>query len=198
MTDKKHFQDKNQYKQQILKMLEDLNFSKELFIKHYYKKYQSPKHPPAWITIEALTFGQCVMIYGLLKKENQKLVADTYGINKKFIHNWHYALAIIRNFCAHHSRLWNREMVIRLNKRHGYYGSFFNNTKRRRVFDYLIVMQIISCKFNPTSSWNEKLEKIIKEHEIRISHMGFPENWKERLQKIKDEETLIQNLTVSN
>jgi len=49
-------------------------------------------------------------------------------------------------------------------------------------------MHAINCKFNPTSGWVEKLEDIIVEHKIGISHMGFPDNWKERLQKIRERE----------
>lgn len=56
------------------------------------------------------------------------------------------------------------------------------------MFNYLVVMHAINCKFNPTSGWVEKLENIIMEHKIEISHMGFPDDWKERLQKIKEKE----------
>jgi abortive infection bacteriophage resistance protein len=126
------------------------------------------------------------MIYGQLKKENQKLVASTYGINKKFILNWLHALSVIRNFCAHHSRLWNREMVITLSQRHGLYKLLFDNSNGNRLFNYLIIMHIINCKFNPTSKWVDRLEKIIIEHNIKISHMGFPSDWKEKLQEVRE------------
>jgi abortive infection bacteriophage resistance protein len=186
IANSKYFKDENVYSDRIVKMLEDLKFSKEVCIKHYYEKYDTPEYPPIWMIIETLTFGQCVMVYGQLRKENQKLVADTYGINKKFLYNWLYALSIIRNFCAHHSRLWNREMIVRLNKKHGVYGKLFNNSDRNRLFNHLLVMQVINCKFNPSSEWDERLEKIIAKHEINISHMGFPDDWKERLRNIRE------------
>lgn len=186
MTDKKYFRDETEHNDRTMDLLENLRYSKEIYIRHYYETYNLPKYPPVWMVIETLTFGQCVMIYGQLKPEYQKIIADTYGINKKFISNWLHALSVIRNFCAHHSRLWNREMVITLNQRHGIYGKLFDNSNGNRLFNYLLVMQIINCKFNPTSKWGERLEKIVADHNIRISHMGFPDDWNERLEKIKE------------
>ena len=188
IADKKYFNNGHDYNERIQKILSDLQSSKELCIRHYYDNYHSPKYPPIWMVIETLTFGQCVMIYRQLRKENQKLVAETYGINKKFVYNWMYALSVVRNICAHHSRLWNNEFVVRLNQRHGFYGKLFDNSNGNRLFNYLIVVHAINCKFNPASSWVEKLENIIIEHKINCSHMGFPNDWKERFQKIREAE----------
>jgi len=185
-SDDQYFKNAVEHNNRIIELLENLRYSKEIYIKHYYETYHSPKYPPVWMVIETLTFGQCVMIYGQLKSEYQKVIADTYGINKKFVFNWLHALSLIRNFCAHHSRLWNREMVIALSQKHGLYKELFDNSNGNRLFNYLLVMQVINCKFNPTSKWAERLEKIITEHDINISHMGFPDDWKERLQKIRE------------
>lgn len=194
ISDVKYFKDGVEHNDRIIELLENLRYSKEICIKHYYETYNSPKYPPIWIAIETLTFGQCVMIYSQLKPEYQKIIADTYEINKKFVSSWFHALSLIRNFCAHHSRLWNREMVIMLSQKHGLYRKLFNNSNGNRLFNYLIAMQIINCKFNPTSKWDERLEKIILEHGINISHMGFPDDWKERLQRIREIEEDLINL----
>ncbi len=178
------FQDGEKYNVQITKILNDLISSKEECIKHYYKNYNTPKYPPAWMIVEVLSFGQSVMIFNQLKLENQEVVAKSYGVNKAFISNWFYALSLLRNLCAHHSRLWNNEFILKIYQRHGLYRKLFNNSNGNRVFNYLLVMHIINCKFNPTSKWFEKLENIIIEHKIEISHMGFPNNWKERLNEV--------------
>ena len=180
------FHDGGKYNERIVKMLDDLKFSKKNFIKHYYANYNNPKYPPAWMIIETLSFGQVAIIFNQLKFENQKIVANSYGINKKFLSNWFYALSVLRNLCAHHSRLWNNEFVVRLNQRHGFYRNFFNNSNGNRLFNYLVVMHAINCKFNQTSKWDERLEKIITEYKINISHMGFADNWKEILKNIRE------------
>jgi len=187
------FQDGEKYNERIMGILKDLESSKENCIRCYYEKYNNPKYPPAWMIIEALSFGQLVMIFNQLTFENQEIVASSYGINKIFISNWFYALSILRNLCAHHSRLWNNDFIVRLNQRHGFYGKLFNNSNGNRLFNYLIIMHAVNCKFNPTSGWVEKLENIIIEHGINITHMGFPEDWKERLQKIREIEEIKNN-----
>jgi abortive infection bacteriophage resistance protein len=185
LSEIKYFKNDKIYNERVVEILEDLRYSKEIYIKHYYETYDDPRHPPIWMVIEALTFGQSVMIYSQLKPEYQKIIADTYGINKKFISNWLHALAVIRNFCAHHCRLWNREMVILLSQKHGLYKKLFNNLNGNRLFNYLLIIHIINCKFNPDSKWLERLEGIISEYNINISHMGFPEDWRERFGKIR-------------
>jgi len=181
-----YFQEIEKYNERILKILSDLKFSKENCIRHYYENYDNPKYPPAWMIVETFSFGQVANIFNQLKIENQEIVANSYGINKKFLSNWFFALSVVRNSCAHHARLWNNEFVVRLNQRHGFYGKFFNNSNGNRLFNYLVVLHAINCKFNPTSSWVDKLENIITEHKINISHMGFPSDWRKRLQKIAE------------
>lgn len=187
LSDNKLFKNKKLHKERVVGMLNDLKNSKEVCVTHYYQKYNKPVHPPAWIVLETLTFGQAVMIYNILIPNVQKVVAKTYDINKRFITNWMFALSSVRNLCAHHSRLWNKDFIVRLDQGIGLYKNIFHKeNSRNRLFNYLIVMQVINCKYNSTSKWNERLEEIIIEHEINISHMGFPNDWKERFEKVRD------------
>lgn len=185
MTNEDMF-DVNEYYERIQEMIANLKSSKEPCIKRYYQHYTSPEYPPAWTIVEALTFGQTVMIYHQLKSEHQSIVAQSYGINKRFIYSWMYALSIVRNICAHHSRIWNFEPVVRLDQGHGIYKNFFFNSNGNRLFNYLVVIHIFNCKFNPTSSWIDRLKEIIEEHHIEVSHMGFPLDWEERMLKISE------------
>lgn len=180
------FRTEGEYYYRIREILDGLKSSKESCIRHYFTQYGVPEYPPAWMIIETLTFGQCVMIYNQLTFENQEVVAMSYGINKRHISNWMYALSSIRNLCAHHARLWNNEFFITLNQRHGIYRNYFYNGNGNRLFNYLVVLHVINCKFNPRSSWVVSLKDIIAEHEINVSHMGFPEDWKKRLMAIRE------------
>lgn len=189
----KYFKNKFCYEKNNKEIKESLKKSKEICIKHYYQNYDYPEHPPVWMVVEILTFGQCVSIYGQLKPEYQKIVAETYGINKKFIQNWFFALSVIRNICAHHSRLWNREIGVTLNRRHGLYGKFFCKNRENRLFNYLLVMQIFNCQLNPTSKWIGRLKQIIKKHNIQVSHMGFPEDWSKIFTQVKRTVVTINN-----
>jgi len=179
------------YDKFIIPSLKEIKKSKEQCIIHYYNKYSYPKHPPIWIMIEVLSFGNCVTIYRQLKRGEQKIVARSYGLDSIFIVNWMHALSRLRNICAHHSRLWNSNINMKLKQVHDKYGKFFENKHTKRnsytpIFDYLVILQIILCKIYPGSTWDERLAVLIDEHKINISHMGFPSDWKERFQKIRE------------
>jgi hypothetical protein len=83
-------------------------------------------------------------------------------------------------------QFWNSSPVVRIDRRHGLYKNFFFDDGGNRLFNYLIVLHIINCKFNPGSSWIHRLKEIIQEHNIEVSHMGFPSDWEERMQKIRE------------
>lgn len=170
---------------EIMRILEEeVEKSKEeLCIKHYFEKYSEPALPPIWTLIEILSFGECVKISRKLIIAYRNKIARTYGEDEKFIINWMHCLSILRNICAHHSRLWNREIVLTPNKNHRKYASFFFDFNR--LFNYLVILQILLNKINPNSSWVDRLEGLIKECKIDVGHMGFPKDWKERLNNIK-------------
>ncbi len=50
-----------------------------------------------------------------------------------------------------------------------------------RLFNYLVVLQIILRNANPTSQWLTRLSTLVDEYHIDVVHMGFPEDWHTRL-----------------
>jgi abortive infection bacteriophage resistance protein len=164
----------------------EVSKSSEISIKHYLNKYNEPELPPIWSIVEILSFGQCLKICSRLKRENKNKIARSLGDDERFIMNWMHCLSHLRNKCAHHIRLWNCNLVITPVMYHRDYKEFFNGHNKKRIFNYLIVLQIILQKVNPTSRWLKRLEEAILEFEINTSHMGFPDDWKERLEAISD------------
>jgi abortive infection bacteriophage resistance protein len=157
--------------------------SSEISINHYRSRYNNPTLPPIWTMVEILSFGQVVKYVKGLTRFNQNLVARSLGADASYTLNWIHCLSVLRNTCAHHSRLWNRELTLTIKTKHDTYEKYFNNNKR--LFNYLVALQILLNEINPTSSWQDKLEKLIEEYNVNVNHMGFPDDWKERLSKIK-------------
>ena len=91
----------------------ELNNSREVFISHYKTRYTSPALPPAWMTLEILSFGQLSTMYKNLRlNDAKKAVAAYFGVNPIILESWMEHLVYIRNSCAHHSRIWNRTMTV--------------------------------------------------------------------------------------
>lgn len=98
-------------------LLEDINSdlmrSKERHVLHYVR---TDTHTvPLWVAVEALSFGSISRMYGLLADEAvQAVIASRFGYRngltaKQFQTNIR-AVAVFRNVCAHHGRIWNREI----------------------------------------------------------------------------------------
>lgn len=182
--DENYFINSNKY-EEILKIIsEEVGKSKEMSISHYKETYNNPVLPPIWNVVEILSFGQCVKFCSNLKREYKNKISRTYGDDEKFVLNWLYVLSLLRNNCAHHSRLWNKIFNFTPNKSHDKYKQFFSNNEDVRLFDCLIVLQIMLSKVNPTSGWLLKLKEYLEEFKINPKNMGFPDNWEDRLNKI--------------
>ena len=69
--------------------------------------------PPAWKTVEHTSIGNLSKMYRNLNNnlKSKKIIAKEFGaVNHTFLPSWLQSITQIRNFCAHHSRLWNRNL----------------------------------------------------------------------------------------
>lgn len=161
--------------------------STEDFVKHYNHKYGDPVLPPAWMTLEVVSFGTLSRLYQLLKTSPQKKqVAMSFGIkDDEVFSNWLHAIAVWRNYCAHHSRVWNRRSVVnvKLPKKHTY--SFLDDAqgsiRANKVFTILCCIKYISNIISPGSEFKSNLVSIIAQSGrlLTIQEMGFVDNWED-------------------
>lgn len=87
-----------------------VNRSKEDFVKHYREKYGPDL--PIWVAIEVWDFGVMSQLFAMMKVPDQQLIARKYGVNDwQVFQSWLRSLNYLRNLVAHHSRLWNRNVI---------------------------------------------------------------------------------------
>lgn len=93
---------------------EEISRSKDVFIKEHFKKHKDDQRfPPAWKTFETSSFGCLSKLYGNLKPgvKSKDIIAAEFGtVNHTYLPSWLQSLTQIRNYCAHHSRLWNKNL----------------------------------------------------------------------------------------
>lgn len=93
---------------------EEVERSKDVFIKEHKKKYKDDQRfPPAWKALELTSFGNLSKLYGNLKptvKSKDTIASDYMTVNHTYLPSWLQSIAQIRNYCAHHSRLWNKNL----------------------------------------------------------------------------------------
>lgn len=153
----------------------------EVFINHYYTKYGDPYLPPAWMIGETLSLGTWSRIYSNLRNgSDRQIVASFFGFNEAIFIEWMHTLAHVRNLCAHHSRLWNRRLVIKARTPHKHRVRIPLATSER-VYDVAVVVFDLLRSVEPSTHWNKRLEELIQRHpsaSARIAGMGFPPLWR--------------------
>lgn len=158
----------------------------EIFIKHYTDQYNKPSNPPSWMCFELLTIGELSHVYrGLKDKNDKKRIAQQFDLHNKVFTSWLHSLTYVRNICAHHSRLWNKDLAVeptRLLKPVGdWVGKDFNNNNKR-TFYFLCLLKYFLARVNPNNHLKEKLKGLFdKYNNIPIKYMGIPSDGKGNL-----------------
>ena len=85
----------------------------ETFVQHYINIYDTPVMPPSWMCTEIMYFNQLSRICMSLKSRKDLVdIANVYSLPPAQFCSWLHTINYVRNLCAHHSRLWNRDFNI--------------------------------------------------------------------------------------
>lgn len=158
--------------------------SKEQFVSHFFTKY-GDKHNelPLWMIAELMPFGMTLTFYRGIDDNLKKELATIYGVSDRVLESWLKALNVIRNICAHHGRLWNRElgykpMIPRKNKHKKWHTP--TTPQNNRIFSIILILKYILNITASESGWSLRLEGLLENYnDIPLIPMGFPDNWKE-------------------
>jgi abortive infection bacteriophage resistance protein len=168
----------------------------ETFVEHYRSKYTgAPKQPPVWMAMELLTFSVVSRLFGNLRnpKDTSKISAH-YGVPFPVLKSWFRSVADMRNLCAHHMRVWNREfgtnpmiphrppknwpnIPASISVKSSIHSAQSLNPQRR-LYMQLVVIQYLMSVVCPNSRWAVRLVQLLDRYPgISRVHMGFPPDW---------------------
>ena len=157
--------------------------SSEEFIGRFQGKYTSETYLPLWIAVEIMTFGQLFTMFRNLDRRDLQAIARPFNLFPPVMVSWLHTLLFIRNTCAHHARLWNREIPIRpqipdiKHNPEWHTPVQFDNT---RVFTVLALLQHLLKVIEPQNNFRIRLKSLLLEYsDIPIKAMGFPDNWED-------------------
>ncbi|WP_218831495.1 Abi family protein [Bordetella genomosp. 9] len=157
----------------------EVSRSDEAFIKHLRNTYVEAM-PPVWAVCEVMSLGLLSRWYDNLKPmATRRAVAAVYGLDERVLESWLRHLSLVRNTCAHHGRLWNREFTITpllpRSKPAGLPAQF--QTGSRKVYNALVILLHCMDVIAPAHHWRLRLRELIARHDIPVAGMGFPDNW---------------------
>lgn len=154
----------------------------EVFIKHYTDCYDKPSNPPSWMCFELLTIGELSNLYrGLRNNDDKKRIADFFKLHPTVFQSWLHSLTYVRNICAHHARLWNKDLAVeptllRKAKSH-WVSSRYNNNKR--TFYFICVLKYFLDSANDNNSLVLKLDELLNKYPtVPIRYLGIPSDEK--------------------
>jgi abortive infection bacteriophage resistance protein len=149
--------------------------STEVFIGHYRAKYTSETELPVWMATELISFGALSRMYEHLRKGLRKKIAREFNLPQSVFVSWLHSLTAVRNVCAHHSRLWNRELAVKPELPAAWKTSGIGN---ERFYAIALIIQTLLTELLPDSQWGERLKALFNAHPtVNLRAMQFPTDW---------------------
>lgn len=140
------FRDNFDHQKWINSLEEEVTRGKETFLEHFKNTYNGFPRIPLWVSCEMMSIGTLSMLYHGLIPDIQRRIVSGLEVHQFTLTSWMHFISYLRNICAHHSRLWNRELAIR---------PFLPNKDRRwvtiglrndRLFAGIAVIEWLCCK----------------------------------------------------
>lgn len=176
------------YDKWMMKYLERLENSKnEAFVKWFAHKYDD--RLPIWVAVEIFEFGQTSRLIQGLPLGQRRQIAEDFGfLTQKDFGSWIASLNGIRNFCAHHSRLWNRSLVtIAARPKSGEIPELdhlrdLDDVSRVKIYAPIAVLAWVLSRNESGRNWTIRLRAVLDSFPSlpsgSLGNAGFPDNWR--------------------
>jgi len=114
-------------------------------------------------------------MYEHLRTSLRKKIAREFNQPQPVFVSWLHALTAVRNVCAHHSRLWNRELAVKPELPVAWKANGIGND---RFYVIALIIQTLLAGIAPDSDWGERLKALFNAHPtVNLRAMQFPANW---------------------
>jgi abortive infection bacteriophage resistance protein len=179
------------YDRWLRKVLAAQSRSSEDFVVHFQQKYDG--RLPVWVMTEILDFGSMSYLFQGLKASNRNEIAARLGVvdrrgggNGGALANWLRVLNYVRNVCAHHSRLWNRNLADQLAPSHlGSIPDLRHLTDREvshfRIYSTLCIVAFLLARVGQRPQWAAQVGRLIDDKIPAcgrgVHELGFPSGW---------------------
>lgn len=184
-TNPRIFKSYQKFIQHLNKLYSEIERSDEEFIIHYSKNYKIPEMPPCWMSLEVCSMGfLSKMFVNIVESKEKNEIAKSFGLKKsEHLENWLYCLSILRNHCAHHSRIWNRRFSGHMFLPYNTYNPFLSKViissiHRNKLFSSLSVIKYLLDIIDKNNCFKKDIIKLLKSCDlINLKEMGFREDW---------------------
>ena len=165
---------------------EEIERSKDVFIKEHRKKHlNDPRFPPSWKALELTSFGNLSKLYSSLLDNiaSKDIIAREFGtVNHSYLPSWLQDISQIRNYCAHHSRVWNKNLpgrpkllskppfswIIDVPKEH----------EMEKIYIHLCCMKYLLDRIHPSNHLTSEILMLLEKYpNVDPNALGMKPNW---------------------
>ncbi|MBC6427197.1 MAG: Abi family protein [Ekhidna sp.] len=182
------FKDQIQFSKTLSTIERDISRAKNnnITIKNHFKKYKNDsRFPPAWKTLEQVSFGNLSKLYGNLKHDitAKDKIAKEYGaVHHSYLTNWLQSISQIRNLCAHHSRLWNRKLTttVKLLTKppNPWIEDLPKTDEMRQLYVNMCLMKYLLNTIHSDNNFTQCLNSLFKKYpDVNLEDLGIKKDW---------------------
>jgi abortive infection bacteriophage resistance protein len=179
--DRRHFRREFKFHRWLHQACQTAEQSNEVFVQHFKRKYEEFPELPLWMVTEILPFGALSRLYEAMLPEQQRPIAREYGVHHEVLRSWLRSLSYVRNLCAHHSRVWNRELAVSPDvPRHLPDWQPPTTPTNKRVFAVLLILRQVLKSHADGRHWQARVSELIRSQAlppVSRAAMGLPEHW---------------------
>ena len=189
LQDSSIFKDKKKYWQNISTIASEIARSNDVFIKHNFDKHEG--EIPVWAIVEVLSFGTLSKLIKNLKTgtgSSYSILATNYQYisqkgnlvkpSQKMFASWVQSISVLRNICAHNSRIYNRTIhtapeILDIDK-------ITPPPIHNGLYQILLAMKYLRVSDDEWTLFIDKLDNLFQNNSsvINLSSMNIPKDWK--------------------
>ncbi|WP_200802466.1 Abi family protein [Desulfopila aestuarii] len=141
---------------------------------------------PFWAVVECWDYGLMSKYFENMNGRCQNLVAKRLDLdNATMLTNWLVEIGLLRNKCAHHSRIWNRDFSNPISLKGVQNDPYFQKLNldehaRKKLYGRIAVIWYLIKKIGPGSTWLLRVADLVDSKppvdSCPFTAMGFKDN----------------------
>ena len=192
LQDSSIFKEKKLYWQNISTVASEIARSNDVFIKHNFDNHDG--EVPVWAAVEVLSFGTLSKIIKNLKTgtgSSYSILTTNYQYkskkgnlvnpSQKMLASWIQGVAVLRNMCAHNSRIYNRTIhttpeILDVDK-------VTPPPAHNGLYQILLAMKYLRSSDEEWTTFVDAFDKLIQNNigVVSLAAMNLPADWKTHL-----------------
>lgn len=192
LQDSSIFKEKKLYWQNMSTIASEIARSNDVFIKHNFDNHDG--EVPVWAAVEVLSFGTLSKIIKNLKTgtgSSYSILAANYPYkskkgnlvnpSQKMFASWIQGVSVLRNMCAHNSRIYNRTIhttpeILDVDK-------ITPLPAHNGLYQILLAMKYLRASDEEWTVFVDEFDKLIQNNSsvISLAAMNLPTDWKAHL-----------------